>query len=169
MNVKHLTPELLRGMRAASIPTAEQQDHLEVRLLTMYIAYVFINSLIGPITHIYQLPSSELYKVASQSPSSWAVGAMFCVALVLALPHAIALLFFPRTLAARWPRKAATLAAAIVTVTWSYLAILSMPLDAGPLVWLYLRQAVESVGLAFLYAISLNAQLLRALHKVLHP
>jgi hypothetical protein len=91
------------------------------------------------------------------------------VALVLALPHAIALLFFPRTLATRWPRKAATLAAAIVTVTWCYLAILSMPLDAGPLVWLYLRQAVESVGLAFLYAISLNAQLLRALYKVIHP
>jgi hypothetical protein len=53
----------------------------------------------------------------------------------------------------RWPRKAATLAAVIVTVTWCYLAILSLPMDAGPLFWLYLRQAVESVALAFLYAI----------------
>jgi hypothetical protein len=169
MNVKHLTPELLRGMRSASIPSAEQQDHLEVRLLTMYLTLSFINDLVGPITYIYQLTPSLLYKVASLSHGSWAVGVMFGAALVLALPHAVALIFFPRTLATRWPRKAATLAAVIVTVTWCYLAILSMPLDAGPLVWLYLRQAVESVGLAFLYAISLNAQLLRALYKVMHP
>lgn len=169
MNVKHLTPELLRGMRAAPIPTAEQQDHLEVRLLTMYLTLSFINDLVGPITYIYQLSPSLLYKVASLSHGSWAVGAMFCAALVLAVPHAVALIFFPRTLATRWPRKAATLAAVIVTVNWCYLAILSLPLDAGPLVWLYLRQAAESVALAFLYAISLNAQLLRALHKVLHP
>lgn len=169
MNVKHLTPELLHGMRSASIPTAEQQDHLEVRLLTMYLTLSFINDLVGPITYIYQLAPSLLYKVASLSHGSWAVGAMFCVALVLALPHAFALVFFPRTLAVRWPRKAATLAAVIVTVTWCYLAILSLPMDAGPLFWLYLRQAVESVALAFLYAISLNAQLLRALSKVMHP
>lgn len=169
MNVKHLTPELLRGMRSTSIPTAEQQDHLEVRLLTMYLTLAFINDLVGPITYIYQLSPSMLYKVASLSHGSWAVGAMFCAALALALPHALALVFFPRTLATRWPRKAATLAAAIVTVTWCYLAILSLPMDAGPLFWLYMRQAVESVGLAFLYAISLNAQLLRALAKVMHP
>lgn len=169
MNVSHLTAELRRGLNSTAIPTAEQQDRLEVRLLTLYMTCAFINDLVGPITYIYKLSPSLLYKVASLSHGSWLVGAMFVAALVLALPHAIALIFFPGSLAKRWPRKLATIAAALVTLTWAYLAILAFPLDAGPLVWLYLRQAVESGGLAFLYAISLNAQLLRALYKLIHP
>ncbi len=103
------------------------------------------------------------------SHGEWLVGAMFIAALLLAMPHAIALLFFPRTLAVRWPRKCATLAAVLVTVTWGYFGVLAMPLDVGPLSWLYFRQGLESVGLAFLYAISLNAQLLRAINQLVQP
>lgn len=169
MNIKGLTPELLRGLDSAPIPTPAQQDHLEVRLLTIYLTVVFINGLVGPITYIYGLAPSLLYRVAQMSHGTWLVGAMFVSALILALPHAVCLVFFPKTLAMRWPRKAATLAAAIVTLTWAYLAILALPLDAGPLFWLYLRQAGESIGLAFLYAISLNAQLLRAINKLVQP
>lgn len=168
MDIKHITPELLRGMAATAVPTPEQQDHLEVRILTLYVTVSFINDLIGPITYIYQLTPSLLYRVAALSHGAWAVGAMFVLALLLALPHAVALLFFPRTLDTRWPRKLATLSAAIVTLTWAYLAVLSLPLDAGPLFWLYMRQAADSIGLAFIYAISLNAQLLRAIHKAVH-
>lgn len=164
MNIAHLTAELRRGIHATVIPTAEQQDRLEVRLLTLYITYVFINGLIGPIACIYSLEPSLIHKVAALSHGSWLVGAMFLAALVLALPHALALLLFPNTLAARWPRRLATMAAAIATLAWAYMAILSLPLDMGQLFWLFLRQAFEAVGLAFLYAISLNAQLLRALN-----
>lgn len=167
MNVTHLTQELRRGLDAIDIPSAEQQDRLEVRLLTLYITYVFINGLIGPITYIYSLEPSLLYKVAALSHGSWLVGAMFVAALCLALPHAFALVFLPRTLAVRWPRKLATIAAVLVMLAWAYLAVLALPMDAGPLFWLYLRQAIEAVGLAFLYAVSLNAQLLRALYKAM--
>lgn len=165
MNVSHLTQELVRGLVAVDIPTAEQQDRLEVRLLTLFVTCAFINDVIGPITYVYILAPSMLYQVASLSHGSWAVGAMFIAALVLALPHAVALIFFPKSLSVRWPRKLATMAAVLVTITWAYLAILSLPMDSGPLFWLYLRQAVESVFLAFLYATSLNAQLLRALYR----
>lgn len=168
MNVSHLTQELRRGLDAVAIPTAEQQDRLEVRLLTLYITAVFVNGLIGPITLIFGIEPSLVHRVASLSHGSWLVGAMFVTALVLALPHAAALLFFPKTLAVRWPRKLATLAAVLVTVAWGYMAILALPLDMGPVFWLFLRQAFESVGLAFLYAISLNAQLLRALYQAMH-
>ncbi len=169
MQIKHLTPDLLRGIESAPIPTPQQQDHLEVRLLTMFVTLVFINGLIGPITYVYGLAPSLLYKVAAMSHGGELVGAMFVVGLVLAIPHAVALMFFPRALSKRWPRKLATLAAVIVTVTWCYLGVLALPLDAGPLPWLYFRQALESVGLAFLYAISLNAQLLRAINKLVEP
>jgi len=169
MNIRHLTPELLSGMRTAVFPTAEQQDRLEVRLLSLYITLSFINDLIGPITYIFNLSPSLLYKVANLSHASWLVGSMFVAGLCFALPHAVALTFFPRTLGTRWPRKAATLAAAIVMLTWAYLAVLTLPVDAGPAFWLYLRQAVESAGLAFLFAISLNAQLLRSLYRLAHP
>ncbi|HET7155703.1 MAG TPA: hypothetical protein VFI87_10100 [Hyphomicrobiaceae bacterium] len=169
MNVTHLTQELRRGLDAVAIPTAEQQDRLEVRLLTLYITYEFINGLIGPITFIYGLEPSLLHKVAALSHGSWLVGVMFIAALLLAVPHAVALLFFPKTLAVRWPRKLATAAAAIVALTWAYLSILAIPLDMGmQLFWVFLRQAFESMALAFLYAISLNAQLLRALNQALH-
>lgn len=166
MQIKHLTPDLLRGLDASPIPTPEQQDHLEVRLLTMYLTWSFINNLIGPITYVYGLAPSLLYQVAAMSHGEWLVGALFVLALVLALPHAVALVFMPQTLAVRWPRKLATMAAVIVTVTWCYLGVLAMPLDVGPLSWLYFRQGLESVGLAFLYAISLNAQLLRAINRL---
>lgn len=170
MNVKHLSVDVLRGWAERAIPVADQQDRLEVRLLSMYITFSFINDQLGPITYVLKLPPSMLYKVATLAHTSWLVGAMFAVAVVLALPHAIALLAFPRTLAVRWPRKCATLAASIVMVTWGYLAVLAMPVDAGPLFWLYIRQAIDSAGLAFIYAISLNAQLLRALvHKGRSP
>lgn len=163
MNVKHLSADLLRGLAAKAIPFSDQQDRLEVRLLSLYITCSFINDQLGPITYVLKLPPSMLYRVANLAHTSWLVGAMFITALVLALPHAIALLAFPSTLEVRWPRKCATLAASIVMVTWGYLAVLAMPIDAGPLFWLYIRQAIDSAGLAFIYAISLNAQLLRSL------
>lgn len=155
--------DILRGIAAASIPTAAEQDRLEVRLLTLYITLSFINDLVGPICYVYQLAPSLLFKVASLSHGGWLVGALFIAALLLALPHCIALIAFPRSLGCRLPRQLATGAAALVTLTWGYLAVLAMPLDAGPLSLLYLRQAVESLGLAALYALSLNAQQLRAI------
>lgn len=165
VNIKHLTPDLARGMAAKIIPTVEQQDRFEVRLLTLYVTLSFINDLIGPITYVYQLSPSLLYKVASLSHATGLVGGLFVLALVLALPHCIALIAFPRSLSLRLPRKMACFAAVIVTLTWGYLAVLATPLDAGPLSFLYARQAVESVALALLYAISLNAQLLRDLTR----
>ena len=56
-----------------------------------------------------------------------------------------------------------------MTVTWALLAVRALPLDAGLLYWVYLREVIASMGLAFLYAISLNAQLLRALYRLLQP
>ncbi|SIQ99536.1 hypothetical protein [Pseudacidovorax sp. RU35E] len=172
MHIKHLTPEVLRGLSAAAVPTPEQQDRLEVRLLTAFVTLSFINDLAGPITYIFRLAPSMLHKVAALEhglPGAHAIGFAFIVSLLLIVPHAVALAFFPGSLAIRWPRKLATLAAVISAFTWGYLGVLSLPLQtSGALFWLYERQGIESVGLAFIYAISLNAQLLRAIYKAVN-
>lgn len=166
MTIKTTTTEadVRRHVAAVRIPTPSEQDRLEVRLLTIYVTLSFANDLIGPITYIYQIAPSMLFKVASLARATGFVGSLFVVALLLMLPHAVALVFFPRSLACRWPRKAACLAAAITSLTWFYLAVLAVPLDSGPLSFLYGRQAMESLFLSLLFAVSLNAQQLRKLH-----
>lgn len=154
-------------MAYTKVPSPAQQDRLEVRLLTLYLTWSFINDLAGPITYVFGLAPSLLYQVAAISHGPWFIGGAFILALVLALPHAIALVFFPGTLHMRLPRRLATAAACLVMVTWGYLAVQSLRLDVGLLHWLYLRQAIESGALGFLYAVSLNAQLLRAIYAMM--
>lgn len=168
MHIKHLTPDLVRGLDATDVPTPQQQDHLEVRLLAAYVTLEFLKSLIGPIVYILQLSPSLISQVALRSGHPDVIAGMFIAAGVLATPHALSLVFLPRTLEVRWPRKFATLAACLVTLAWAYLAVLTFPLDVSPMFWLYVREAASNVALAFIYAVSLNAQLLRALYKALN-
>ncbi len=168
MHIKHLTVDLERGVRAAEVPTPQQQDRLEVRLLAAYVTLEFLNSLVGPIVYILQLSPSLIYQVAARSGHTDVIAGLFIAAAVLVLPHAVSLVFIPRTLEVRWPRKFATFAVCMVTLMWAYLAVLTLQLDVGPLFWLYVREVVANGGLAFIYAVSLNAQLLRALYKVLN-
>ena len=156
--------QIRRHVAAANVPTPAQQDRLEVRLLTIYVTLAFANDLVGPITYIYQVAPSMLFKVAALAHATWVIGALFLAALLMVLPHAFALVFLPRSLSCRWPRKLACLAAAVTALTWFYLAVLARPLDAGPLPFLYGRQSVESLFLSLLFAVSLNAQQLRRLH-----
>jgi hypothetical protein len=169
MHIKHLTVDLVRGVNAKAVPTPQQQDHLEVRLLAAYVTIEFLKSLVGPITYILQLAPSLIYQAAARSGHSEVIAGMFVVAGLLMLPHAFALLFLPRTLEVRWPRKCAALSAALVGFVWAYLAVLTLPLQIKPLFWLYVREAVTAIGLAFIYSISLNAQLLRRIYKLLNP
>lgn len=168
MRIEHVTPEIEQGLLATPMPTASEQDHIEVRLLSIFVTLSFVNDLAGPIAYVFQIAPSMLFRVATMAQGPHLIGMLFVTALVLALPHALALLFLPEKLAHRLPRKLATLAAVIAAMTWAYLAILAMPLDTGaPLFGLYLRESAVSFGLAFVYAVSLNSQLLRLLHKAI--
>ncbi|WP_390342383.1 hypothetical protein ACFJIS_19055 [Variovorax boronicumulans] len=157
--------QLRAHLQAANIPTPPEQDRMEVRVYAAYVTLAFMNDLIGPITYVFKLEPTMLFKVASLSPSNYFVGALFLAALVLMVPHCLHLIFMPNRLSIRWPRRLATVAGVISCLTWFYLAQLARPLDIGPsLQWLYGRQALESLGVSALFAISLNAQLLRRLH-----
>lgn len=167
MHIKHLTPEVLAGMRAKSIPTPAQQDNMEVRLWTLFVTWTFLIDLTGPITYVFGFAPSLLHQVAVVSHGPWLVGGAFLLAMLMMVPHTIVLTFYPRHMGLRWPRKMATAAAALVLVTWGYLAVQSTRLDYGPLHWLYVRQCIPTFFLAMLYAVSLNAQLLRRIYKLM--
>lgn len=167
MQVHHFPPDLLAGMRSKRIPSPAQQDNIEVRLLTLFITWSFINDLVGPICYVFGFTPSLLHKVAVVSHGPWLVGGAFILAMVLTLPHAIVLTFMPSAMHLRWPRKLATAAAALVLVTWAYMAVQATKLDFPGLQWLYLRQGACAFFLAFLYALSLNAQLLRRIYAVM--
>lgn len=154
MHIKHLTGDLVRGVSAAPVPTPQQQDHLEVRLLAAYVTVEFLKSLIGPITYILQLAPSLIYQAAARSGHPDVIACLFIAAALFALPHAFALIFLPRTLEVRWPRKCAAFSAALVAFVWAYLAVLTLPLEVKPLFWLYVREAATAIGLAFIYSIS---------------
>lgn len=108
-----------------------------------------------------------LFRVSSMAHSGNLIGLLFVVALLLTLPHAFSLIFLPRHLGCRWPRKLACAAAGLSAVIWFYLAVLAAPLDVGPLAVLYGGHVIQSVFLALLFAMSLNAQQLRNLYDSL--
>ncbi|AMM23156.1 hypothetical protein [Variovorax sp. PAMC 28711] len=151
-----------RDVAAAAVPDDVEQNRIEVRLLTIFVTLSFMNDLIGPVMYILQIPASTLFKVAALGHYSWLVGGMFVVSILLTIPHFVSLLVLPRLLSCRTPRLMACGAAVISALTWIYLAVLAQPLDfAGPISVLYGRQSFESLFLALIYAVSLNAQQLR--------
>lgn len=166
MNIKcsEFSPELLCGLKHVEVRTERAQDKLEVRLLTAFVTWYYLIELYGLATYTLQLSPSMLHKVAGLSSNPEAIGYAFVIAFVLLVPHAVCLAFFPRYLYVRWPRKLATFAAASTMSLWAYLAVLALPLDVSvPVVRLYILNAMQAGALAFLFAFSLNSQLLRSL------
>lgn len=141
------------------------RDRLEVRMLTLVLTCRFVYDLVEPV--LFGLsPHKEfpIQKVLAESPTL--LSAVFMLALLLALPMFFTLLFpSPGRLARRMPRRLACYAAAIATVTWFYLSTLALTLDFVTVPWVYLRNGCWSLVLAGLFALSLNAQQVRALHS----
>lgn len=156
--------QLRRNVAAARLPSAAQWDRVEVRLLAAYVTGRAINDLWGYIVYVLHIDTSVLHKVASLPPGAKAVGIFFCLAAVLLVPHFVSLVFFPRRLSVRWPRKLALMGAVVACLTWFHLANQARAIDVGGLAWTYFRYAFADLALAAIYGVSLNAQIARALH-----
>ena len=160
MNFNRFTPS---GFEAAR--QERERDRIEVRLLTLVLTCRFVYDLIEPV--LFGLsPHKEfpIQRVLAMSPTL--LTSVFIGALLLALPMFFTLLFpTPARLARRMPRRLACYAAVMATVTWFYLSTLALTLDYVTVPWVYLRNGTWSLVLAGLYALSLNAQQVRALHS----
>jgi hypothetical protein len=146
---------------------SRERDRVEVRVLSLVLTSRFLYDLLEPV--LFALNAAEgspFQQVLTLSQMPFALSAVFVCALVLALPMWLSLLFAPvARLSWRLPRRLACHAANIATVTWFYLVALSVSLDFSTLPWVYLRNGCWSLVMAGIYALSLNAQQVRALHS----
>ena len=138
--------------------TAAAHQVTEVRIYAAILTLVFVLLTIEPNFYLFYVPASVLPKVAALAPSFWCVPAWFALCTVAALPHLIALMFMPSTLAVKWPRKCACYAALGSAVGWLYLANLAVPMDLGRVEWAYLLRATVQIVIGLAYGTSLNAQ-----------
>ena len=154
-----LTPADIRRY-ATSLPVG--QDRAEVRLMSLVITGGFLFGLLEPVFYILSVPASTLAHVAALSVPRLIAG-LFLAAAAMTLPHFGSLLFFPRLLEKRGPRKWATWGAMLSAVLWAYLGTLAQPLDLNLLPLLYWLNAVGCVIVGGVYGFSLNSQQIRSL------
>lgn len=155
--------ELVESLAVAKIPTPIEQDRIEVRVLTLVLTFFFMGHLLQAAIYILAIETSTLHRVAALTHASWLVVALFAAAAAATLPHIVSLLFLPRLLAHRLPRKMACFAAMGTAVLWFYLAALARPLDGGPLTLIYICSGLGALVIAGIFGVSLNAQQLRNL------
>jgi hypothetical protein len=154
------------SMPMAAVP-ARDRDRVEVRVLTLVLSTRFLYDLLEPVLFaVTAADGSPFHRMLAQSHVQLVLSVVFFSALLLALPMWLSLLFAPVTrLAHRLPRRLACYAATIATVTWFYLSALSVSLDYTVLPWVYVRNGCWSLVMAGIYALSLNAQQVRALYS----
>lgn len=154
---------LTESLAVVEIPNQIEQAYREVRLYAMVLTGSFLWDEAEPIFYILSVPTSTFNKVVAMTHAPDFVAALLCLAFVATLPHFLALLIFPKLMGRRLPRVLACSAAVVLALIYFYLANLAWPLDIGPLPWLYMRAGLGALVMAFLYAVSLNAQQLRSL------
>lgn len=143
------------------------RDRIEVRVLTLVLTSRFLYDLLEPVLFALSAQDgSPFQRVMALSHVPFALSVVFIAALVLTLPMWLSLLLAPsRRLANRMPRRLACYAAIAATVTWFYLSTIALSLEFATLPWVYVRNGLWSLVMAGLYALSLNAQQVRALHS----
>lgn len=153
-------------MHAETLP--EDQHKAEVRLYASLITIGFALLLIEPIFYLQWVPMSMVSKVAGLAPWKHCVTAAFGICLAAMTPHLVSLLFRPRSLGVKWPRRCAGYAALGGAVTWLYLAVLAVPLDAGGLEFAYAIRMLGCAVIGVTYGFSINAQQGRELKERFH-
>lgn len=138
--------------------TAAAHQVTEVRVYAAILTLVFVLLNVEPNFYIFYVPVSVLPKVAVLAPAFWCVPAWFGLCTVVALPHLVALLFFPDSLNVKWPRKFAGYAAFASAIGWLYLANLAVPMDLGHVEWAYSLRALIQIMIGLAYGASINAQ-----------
>lgn len=159
----HLPDEL-----RAYVTLPDDQHKAEVRLYAALISIGFALSLLEPIFYVEFVPQSMVSKVAGLAPWRHCIVAAFGLCLAALTPHLVSLLFRPKSLGKRWPRRLAGYAALGSGVTWLYLATLAIPMDAGGVEFAYAIRTLGSAVIGVTYGFSLNAQQGRELRKKLH-
>lgn len=133
-------------------------DRVEVRLMSITIALMFLYQLGEPGTYALFIEDSMVHKVASTLYSPLGIGIMFYVTAAMLMPLIVMLLFMPSKLQCKLPRQLAALAGIVGAVLWGLMATRSMEIDVKWLTTVFALRAFVDLGLGLLFGLSLNAQ-----------
>lgn len=147
----------LREFISHSGAVLADQNRAEVRIYAALTTAGFMLSMLEPMFYLLTVPEAMIVRVAGLAPSAWCVFAAFALCMCATLPHLVALILRPHTLARRWPRRFAAYGSFGSAVTWVYLANLAYPMDVGGLEWAYVIRAVGSIFVGLTYGFSVNA------------
>ncbi|UNA00790.1 hypothetical protein ZHS_34 [Edwardsiella phage vB_EpM_ZHS] len=153
--------EFLGASRAAEFGS----DRVEVRSLSFIVFALFFYQLAEPGFYITFVRESLFYRVASLNNLNHVLGTAFFVAACMILPHLVNLVFFPKQLARKLPRKIAAFAAMGGAVIWGFLGYKAWPLDYEWLSVVCLLRASIDLWLGVLLGLSVNAQQARDAHE----
>lgn len=142
------------------------QDRTEVRILSAVLTGFFICHLMEPALYAATVDESILARVVDLSGYPPAVLFVFFACAAAVVPHFVSLLCMPRFLNCRLPRVLACYGALVAALLWFYLANLALPLDAGPLSYIYAGRALMNLFVGAVFGFSLNSQQLRELLHV---
>lgn len=141
------------------------QDKVEVRMLSAFVAGVFLLLSIEPLFYIFMVPDSLLAKISNMAWSKWLLMTIFWLSFCCTLPHLFTLTFRPDLLADlladKVYRTAASAGAIGSAIAWLMLANLVIPLDVGALEWAYGIRGLICVLISIIFASSVNAQQMR--------
>jgi hypothetical protein len=151
MHARHFWPQ--------SLP--RNQDRSEVRIFAILTAAIYAANLMETTILATKVDSSLLHMIASLTAHADCIPVIFAICAIVMIPHFISLVFFPQWLTCAFPRRMACMGACGAALMWFYLSYLSVPLDIGPVSYLYAFRAVVHLAFAGVLAFSLNAQQIR--------
>lgn len=139
------------------------KDRSEVRLYATMLTGIVVWSLVKPAFYILTA-DTPLARVAGMIAPPWVIALAFTLAAVALLPHFVSLVFLPKRLGCKLPRKMAAGAMWAAAALWAYIATRAWPLDMGSIPLTYWLSAFGYLLVAGAYGYSLNAQ--QALEKL---
>lgn len=152
----HQVLDLLTSSKMAALGS----DRTEVRSSRATIALLLAYQLCEPGTYILFIEGGLVSKVAGITHAPVLLGLAFYACAALLLPLMMLLAFRPSLLGLKTPRKLATLAGLGGAGLWGLLSFMAADLDfeGGWLTVVFAIRAFVDLGLALLFALSLNAQ-----------
>jgi hypothetical protein len=160
--------QFVQELACITIPDEVAQARVEVRVYAMVLTGSFLWDEIEPVFYLLGVRTSAFDRVVALTHLPQVFAVLLVACFMVTLPHFVALVCMPHRLALPLPRLLACVAACLMALMWFYLANIAWPLDLGAVPWLYMRSGAGALGMAALYAVSLNAQQLRNLaHRLL--
>ncbi len=133
-------------------------DKVQLRMALGLLTAIIIYNLWEPATYIWFIDDSLAYKTAALLHANSIIGSIFILCGLMMAPHLVSLVLIPSLLSCKAPRRMAAAGGVMGAVLWFLMAFVSKDLDSNWVMPVFAIRAVVYMGVAFVYATSLNSQ-----------